>query len=68
MSKHYCCGVDYQHELEEGLADVYDSVEALKAARECWKNCGIVEFILDEKGEEVSHRWIEEQDLYWGQK
>jgi hypothetical protein len=69
MSKHYVCGVDYQHELEECLADVYDSVEALKSARKCWKQCGIVEFTLDEKGQEVGNGiWIEKQDMYWGMK
>lgn len=59
----YLCGVDYQHEMEEGLADFYDSVEKLKAAKPCWKECGIVELHLDLAGNEVGHKWLVKQDI-----
>ncbi len=68
MSKRYLCGVDYQHELEEGLADFYDSVEELKSAKKCWIQCGIVEIELDQSGKEIGHKWIVEQDMNWGGK
>lgn len=60
----YLCGVDWQHEFEEGSADIYNSIEALKDAQHCWGECGIVRLELDESGNEVSHRWIVEQDLF----
>ena len=65
-TKHYLCGVDYQHELEEGLANLYDSVQALKDDGKCWRQCGIVELELDEAGNEIGHIWIQEQDMDWG--
>lgn len=66
-TKNYLCGVDYQHEMEEGFADFYPSVEELKNNRRCWKNCGIVEISLDESGNEMGHKWILAQKL-WGSK
>ncbi len=65
MSKHYLCGVDYQHEMEEGLADFFDSVEELKSARKCWTECGIIELELDEAGKEIGHSWVEPQNMKW---
>lgn len=64
MLKKYLCGVDYQHELEEGCANLYDSIEELKNDKLCWGECGIVMLELDESGNEVSHKWIVEQDLF----
>lgn len=61
MTEHFLCGVDYQHEMAEGMADFYDSVEELKAAGKCWRECGIVKVVLDERGEEVAHEWVVEQ-------
>jgi hypothetical protein len=64
VSKHYLCGIDYQQELEEGCADLYDSIEALKKQKpRCWDQCGIVELELDETGNEVGHKWIVDQDF-----
>lgn len=62
MNKHYLCGTDYQHEMAEGLADFYLSLEEIKVCKKCWGECGIVFIELDESGNEVSHRWIVEQD------
>lgn len=61
--KKYLCGVDYQHEMEYGCADIFDSLEELKKVRPCWKSCGIVEMVLNEAGEEVSHVWLHPQNL-----
>lgn len=60
------CGVDYQHEWEEGLADLYDSMDELKDSKECWGECGIVSVELDESGNEINCRWIVKQDLFKG--
>lgn len=64
MTRHYLCGVDFQHEMDEGLADFYDSVEELKEKKKCWKQCGIVEIFLDESAEMISYKWIEKQALW----
>lgn len=61
---HYLCGVDYQHEMEEGTATMYKSLYELKRVARCWEQCGIVRLTLDPGGKEVSHEWIEEQNLY----
>jgi hypothetical protein len=60
MSKHYLCGVDFEHELDHTL-DYFESVDLLKRQQPCWRTCGIVEVELDELGEIVNHRWIEPQ-------
>ena len=65
MTSKFMCGVDYQYELEEGLADLYDSLEELKNSKNCWGTCGIVQIWLDESGNEVSHNWIVKQDMNW---
>jgi hypothetical protein len=62
--KKYLCGVDYQHEMEEGLADFYDSIEKLKQEKRCWPQCGIVEIDLDRDGKEIGYKWIVKQDLF----
>lgn len=62
MSTHYLCGVDFQEELAHTL-DYYDTVEALKADKTCWKKCGIVEVSLDKQGELIAHSWVVEQKL-----
>lgn len=63
MTKTYLCGVDYQHEMGEGLADFFNTIDELKAAKPCWKSCGIVELSLNEAGEEVGYSWVEQQSL-----
>lgn len=61
--KLYACGVDWQYEIGEapdleGRMPLYSSVEELKKARPCWKNCGIVEL-------EISLvSWPEPQNLF----
>lgn len=65
MHKKYLCGVDYQHEMEVGMAQIYNSLEELKQKSKCWKECGIVEMELDKKGNELAHRWIEDQNFNW---
>lgn len=64
MSKHYLCGVDYQHENDQGKADYYDFINELKDNKSCWKQCGIVELELDEQGNEIGHTWIVRQNLF----
>ena len=59
----YLCGVDYQHEMDEGLANYFLDVEELMEAKPCWEECGIVELELDEKGHEIRHTWLVEQKL-----
>ena len=59
----YTCGVDWQHEIGqaadlEGKEPLYSTVEELKAKRDCWKECGIVEVELK------LSRWVEPQDLF----
>lgn len=51
----YCCGVDWQHEMGHTKMELYDSIEALKADRECWKQCGIVRLRIE------LDEWVEEQ-------
>lgn len=63
MSKHYLCGVDYQHEMGMNSAHLYTSIEELKAKSRCWAECGIVELELDEAGNEVCHKWVERRQL-----
>jgi hypothetical protein len=55
----YMCGVDFQHHLGEDskATRTYASVECLKEARECWKQCGIVEVEVRVKA------WVEPQDF-----
>lgn len=62
MNKKYLCGTDYYHEFKAGCADLHESVEELKNSGKCWGQCGIVEVTFDESGNEVSHKWIIEQD------
>ena len=56
----YMCGVDYQHELDEDHNDfvkLYPNLEAFKANKTCWKECGIVK--VQVKIEE----WLEPQNF-----
>jgi hypothetical protein len=56
--KSYVCGVDWQHEIEEcNDVKLYSSVKALKKARSCWEECGIVELDIRVK------KWIYPQNL-----
>ena len=64
MKTKYMCGVDYQHEFKAGFASIYDSLEEIKNNRPCSKQCGIVEVVFDENDKEVSHKWIQEQNIY----
>jgi hypothetical protein len=63
MTKHYMCGVDLQHEYEEGQAQFFDSIEDLKEKKKCWPQCGIVEVYLDSYGHIVVHEWVVKQDF-----
>ena len=59
----YSCGVDWQHEIGEasdleGKMPLYSSIKALKKARQCWEECGIVELELKLK------TWVEPQNLF----
>jgi len=66
MTIKYLCGIDYQTEMDTGLADFYDTIEELKDAKSaCWGECGIVRIELDESGNEVGHQWVVKQDLKW---
>jgi hypothetical protein len=58
---HYICGTDYEHEIDhptQPSLDYFDSLAALKAAKTCWPQCGVVWLELDPAGEEVSHQWV----------
>lgn len=61
MTKHYLCGVNYK-KYQTGTK-YYDSIDDLKNNMFCWDECGIVEIVLDESGNEVSHKWLVPQDL-----
>ena len=51
----YMCAVDWAHELGEvSSTDLYASVEALRKARSCVDECGIVMV------EVTFNRWIQE--------
>lgn len=63
-TKHYLCGVDYQNEMEMGLAHFYNSLDEIKTKSKCWTECGIIEIELDETGNEISHKWVEPQYLF----
>ena len=57
--KSYVCGVDWQQEIGEcNDIKLYSSVKALKKARTCWEECGIVELEIKVK------KWVEPQDLF----
>jgi hypothetical protein len=59
VKKSYVCGVDWQHEIGEcNDVKLFSSVKALKKARTCWAECGIVELELSVK------KWVEPQDLF----
>lgn len=61
--KSYVCGTDWQHEIEEcNDVKLFSSVKALKKARQCWKECGIVELQI------TLNKWIEEQDFDYEKK
>lgn len=66
MSKAYCCGVYFQHEMEDvsPIGEMFVSVEELELARECYVNCGIVELELGDFGEVLSHKWIVPQKSF----
>lgn len=64
MTFKYICGVDYQHEMEEGKADLFDSAQELMTAKRCWKQCGIVRILLDQEGNVARHKWVVAQDLF----
>lgn len=66
MTAHYLCGIDYQHEMEEGLANFYNTIEELKAAKSCWKQCGILKITLDLSGNELCSEWMSPQNLSGG--
>lgn len=54
----YVCGVDWQEEIGEcNDVKLYSSIEALKKARQCWQECGIVEIEITVK------KWVEPQKL-----
>lgn len=55
----YLCGTDYRHEMDNGTAIYYDSIEKLKASSKCWEECGIVELWLDETASEIGAKWVE---------
>ena len=56
--KSYVCGVDWQHEIGEcNDVTLYSSIKALKKARSCWPQCGIVELEIKVK------KWVEPQDF-----
>lgn len=59
----YLCGVDYQREWKIGLADFYNTVLELQIAKRCWEECGIVRIMLGDAGEELSHKWVVEQNM-----
>lgn len=64
MRKTYVCGVSYQHEMDHPeIVHFFDSVEDLKKSDTCWLQCGIVEISLNDKGKEISHKWIHDQDF-----
>lgn len=59
----YMDGVDYQHELGNCEATVYDSVERLKKDRkktQCWRSCGIVKLEVQVK----KVKWVVKQDIF----
>jgi hypothetical protein len=57
--KSYVCGVDFQHEIGEcNDVKLFSSIKALKKARTCWKECGIVELEIKIK------KWVEPQNLF----
>lgn len=59
VQKAYICGIDWQCEIPFGANDVqlYSSVKALKKARTCWRECGIVELKIQ------LSKWVVKQDL-----
>jgi hypothetical protein len=57
--KSYVCGVDWQHEIGEcNDVKLFSSIKALKKARTCWEECGIVELEIKVK------KWVEPQNLF----
>jgi hypothetical protein len=67
----YLCGVDFQHELEEGRADLYDTVAKVKRNKPCWKECGIVEINFKEDDDPefyTNFKWLVKQDLKLGKR
>jgi hypothetical protein len=63
IMKLYCCGVDLQHDMKdvsdlEGKMPLFRTIEALKAHRPCWEQCGIVEIELSVVC------WIEPQNFF----
>ena len=63
--KAYTCGVNWQHELVDDNAnyiEVFGSLKALKKARLCYKECGIVELEIKFK------KWIKPQNFLKKQK
>ena len=55
----YTCGVHFEHEMAEAIGPqvFYNSLKDFKAAKTCWKSCGIVEV-------DVSFlRWIRPETL-----
>ena len=62
--KLYCCATDWLHEVGEapdleGRMPFFSSIEKLKAAKECWSECGILEI----DGSLV--RWVDSGDIGW---
>ena len=57
---HYMCGTDFEHEAKSpnGCLDVYSSVEEVKNHKKCWKECGIIEFTMNEIAEVTSQKVI----------
>lgn len=55
----YLCGVDWQHHIELDPAGTksYPSIEALKVARPCWPQCGIVRVSMERP------IWVVQQDF-----
>jgi len=68
MPKKYLCGVAFQYELgETNEIGIYDSVKELKESGQCWKNCGIVEILINEGNDPefyYSHKWIVKQKMF----
>lgn len=57
----YMCGIDWQHEMSPELPnapDIFYTVKALKKARNCWVECGIVRLKVE------LDKWSVEQDLW----
>lgn len=62
VKKAYCCGVDFQHDIEGEWIKIYSNLKSLKKAKPCWTECGIVELEVSIK------KWIAPQDFAYRKK